>query len=394
MFWNCRGAASKAFYRYCKQYIDNYKPSVFIVVETRCNPGKLKDPFKKLGFDAMEASDNIGFAGGIVIAWKTKEININVNIKDRQFIHVKVNMEHGGVRKRGGLPASVTRCEKMRKRMDDCQVSDMETRGPLFTGRGSIFHGGQRIYEKLDRGLSNDEWNFHFPEAYVKVLPRVDFSDHHPILVEPFGDFFLSQKRPFRFESVWMLNETYKSMLQEAWQEEQSILVNLGNVTRGIDKWKFDSFDKIKHMKKVLMRRLEGVQRKLQARDNYGGMRRLEKQIQQELSDILNKEEIMWFQRSRTKWLSDGDRNTSYYHMKTVNRRRRNKILMLKDEGGNWIGDQETLKAHVIDFYKKLFTCNKSLCNWSPSHASYPRIDEKKLESLKDDINEAKVKRA
>ena len=61
------------------------------------------------------------------------------------------------------------------------------------------------------------------------------------------------------------------------------------------------------------------------------GMRRLEVQLQEELSRILNKEEVMWFQHSRTMWLSDGDRNTMYYHMKTLARRKRNKILMLKD---------------------------------------------------------------
>ncbi|XP_058767398.1 uncharacterized protein LOC131641093 [Vicia villosa] len=285
MFWNCRGVASKAFYMYYKHYTNNYKPSVLIIVKTRCGPGKLENSFKKLGFDAMVASDNTGYAEAIVIAWKTKEINVQVSVKDRQFIHVKVYMEHGKdwwcttlyasphnssknlvweelkkladdmeepwlimgdfnniakrSEKKGGLTASMTICQRMKNRMDDCKVTDMETHGPKFTWRGPIFHGSQRIYEKLDRGLSNDDWNFQFPEAYIKVLLRVDFSDH--ILNKPYGDHFLTQKWPFRFESAWILNETYNSMLQEAWQEEQSILVNLENVTRGIDKWKLET---------------------------------------------------------------------------------------------------------------------------------------------------------
>ncbi|MCI12397.1 protein binding protein, partial [Trifolium medium] len=47
------------------------------------------------------------------------------------------------------------------------------------------------------------------------------------------------------------------------------------------------------------------------------GLRRLETKLQCELHDIMKKEELMWFQRSRAKWLSDGDRNTRYYHVKT-----------------------------------------------------------------------------
>lgn len=52
----------------------------------------------------------------------------------------------------------------------------------------------------------------------------------------------------------------------------------------------------------------------------------------------------MWHQRSRTKWLVDGDKNTKFYHMQIVSRRKRNKIQMLKIENGDWISDQEVLK--------------------------------------------------
>lgn len=42
----------------------------------------------------------------------------------------------------------------------------------------------------------------------------------------------------------------------------------------------------------------------------------------------------MWFQRSRTKCLVDGDRNTKYYPLKTINGRRRNRISMLNNDEG------------------------------------------------------------
>lgn len=49
--------------------------------------------------------------------------------------------------------------------------------------------GGIRIYERLDGALRNDEWRVLFPDAQVRVLPRMEFSDHHPIIIslkEPF----------------------------------------------------------------------------------------------------------------------------------------------------------------------------------------------------------------
>lgn len=138
-------------------------------------------------------------------------------------------------------------------------------------------------------------------------------------------------------------------MLQETWKKEHHFIHNLSNVVKGIDKWKFESFDQVRRMKKRIIRMLEGVQVKLQANDNYGGMRRLEKHLHKELSEVLRKEEIMWFQRSRAMWLSDGDRNTKYYHMKTLTRRR-NKFMLLKDDSGNWIHDLDELKLHVTMF--------------------------------------------
>jgi hypothetical protein len=84
--------------------------------------------------------------------------------------------------------------------------------------------------------------------------------------------------------------------------------------------------------KKELMARLAGIQANMHNGNNSGGLRQLETKLHEELSSILKKEELMWFQRSRSKWLIDGDRNTRYYHTKTVSRRRKNNILMLKNE--------------------------------------------------------------
>lgn len=50
------------------------------------------------------------------------------------------------------------------------------------------------------------------------------------------------------------------------------------------------------------------------------------------MSKILLKEELSWFQRSRVKWLIDGDINIHYYHEKDVKKRRKNKVKMIRDE--------------------------------------------------------------
>lgn len=81
----------------------------------------------------------------------------------------------------------------------------------------------------------------------------------------------------------------------------------------------------------------------------------LEKELQEQQVITLYQEECLWFQKSRGRWISDGDRNTKYNHSKTIIRRRRNKILSLRNEVGDWVDEPKALKHMVRDFYINLY---------------------------------------
>lgn len=70
---------------------------------------------------------------------------------------------------------------------------------------------------------------------------------------------------------------------------------------------------------------------------------------------MLQQEELLWFQKSRAKWMLDGDRNTKYYHLKAITRRNRNKILMLRNSEGAWVEEDVHIKAMVNSYYQALF---------------------------------------
>lgn len=71
--------------------------------------------------------------------------------------------------------------------------------------------------------------------------------------------------------------------------------------------------------------------------------------------EIVANEEILWYQKSRAKWLEFRDRNTRYFHGVTTIRRRRNHILALQNDQGQWIREQDQLECHAIEFYANLF---------------------------------------
>jgi len=62
--------------------------------------------------------------------------------------------------------------------------------------------------------------------------------------------------------------------------------------------------------------------------------------------------------------MEDGDRNTRYYHLKTVQKRRKNKIVMSRDANGQWLENFEDMKALVNRFYIDLFTMDIETSPW------------------------------
>lgn len=64
-----------------------------------------------------------------------------------------------------------------------------------------------------------------FPDSYVKVLMRVEFSDHHLILINLKEENYGRYENPFRFENVWLTNDTYGAMLRYVWKKIIMLLI-------------------------------------------------------------------------------------------------------------------------------------------------------------------------
>lgn len=95
--------------------------------------------------------------------------------------------------------------------------------------------------------------------------------------------------------------------------------------------------------------------------DNQKGLRnnsRLDeeyKRTRNEYEAVLVQEEIIWFQKSRAKWLHYGESNTRYIHGVTAMRRRRNSYDMLQNELGEWISGTSQLETMVTHYYQNMF---------------------------------------
>ena len=95
--------------------------------------------------------------------------------------------------------------------------------------------------------------------------------------------------------------------------------------------------------------------------------------LRSEFTEVAKLEEEFWAMKSRVLWLVEGDRNISFYHTVVLVRRRRNRILCMKDRMGNWINREREISEFIREGFSDLFTTGLTtsyLAKWSPLYWS------------------------
>lgn len=161
----------------------------------------------------------------------------------------------------------------------------------------------------------------------MSVLPRI-YSDHRPLLLRLENQTPHNGNRPFRFEAMWFTHDKFSEFVENNWDIRIDWNSNMAMFTKKIKDWNIHTFGNIGRKKRKIISRLSGIQRD----PNYSTNRflhKLERELHVQLDLVLSQEEILWQQKSRCQWLVQGDRNTKYFHIKAIARRRRNRVTML-----------------------------------------------------------------
>ena len=61
------------------------------------------------------------------------------------------------------------------------------------------------------------------------------------------------------------------------------------------------------------------------------------------LNVLLDMENRMWAQRSYIQWLTNGDRNTGYFHGVVTQRKHKNFIKGIRNSSGEWVKDENVV---------------------------------------------------
>lgn len=229
-----------------------------------------------------------------------------------------------------------------------------------FTGSMTTWWSSQTQL-RLDRAVATTSWIDIFEFSKLVHLPPSD-SDHVPILLQ--ASSVPIPKRPkhhrFKFESFWLQHKDCDPLVLAQWSNDFEGLP-MYNLTRKIastrvalDKWHNENFRARQHQMMHVRLRLEAL---LDIPTHLSSQQE-KTDLMAQLQSLLSQEEAFWNQRSKVMWLKEGDRNTSFFHRKASNRKRKNTIHGLFDSQGQWFEDDIRLEHVVTSYFTHMFSAS------------------------------------
>lgn len=212
------------------------------------------------------------------------------------------------------------------------------------------------LKERLDRALLNEEWCDVWPNSQIGHFPNIG-PDHCSILVscdlndERFPKLFCFEEKLRRdpecievVSNCW--GDAASCSTQKHWKKKLYLCKN------GLLKWSKEKFGNSKMQISSLMSEVSS----LQAYGSYSVHKDRMEPIVQQLDELWSREEIHWHQRSRVRWLQFGDKNSRFFHLSTIQRRKRNVVTKIKNSDGIWLEDRKEVITGFGEYFQNLFS--------------------------------------
>ena len=405
--WNVRGISRPFFKPNARLLIQNHHPDLFILVETLVSRQNTGCMIKDLGFNSSHLVEPTGRAGGILLLWKADRIKVHILGENYQGVYALVEVSNSisfvitaiyaspkfqfrktlwddlsafaaglsqpwlvigdfnevtnSREKFGGRVINRKRVDLFVDTMRRCNLIDLGYHGPRFTWSNKRRHNP--ILERLDRGWANDAWITAFPNANLWHLPRVT-SDHCPILLNLDNPTPNHGPKPFKFEPMWLKHPNFHPTVSEAWNNErgENVRVRLDHVRDSLILWNKTTFGDVFYRKRRVVGRLNGVQEALHRNPRSFFLQNLEHELEKEIIEILDQEEWLWFMKSRINWVTEGERNTNYFHKHVIIHRNTNRIMTIRNEVGESLESPTLIMEHIRSAFLKLYTTDHSCC--------------------------------
>lgn len=399
LFWNVRGIGNSESLAYLKKLISSNHIKLCAILEPIVSESNIRELHYFCGRNNWISNQEIG--GQIWIVWQTgisvslvskseQAITINVEVGGTQLcisaVYAKYHYMHrrelwsdlcslhanirvpwiwGGdfntVRfreeRKGGKPPKPVAMADFNGCIDSCEMLPVPVTGSRFTWCNNM-QGNRRQWQVLDRILhSAGSANLGLLSAAVH---HREHSDHAPICCSwKFEEY--SGPRLWRFLRAWTLDAGFHDTVATSWAIHhggsclQELQCKMKQCKKDLKLWNSQSFGNIFKRREeieLLVRTAEDA-----LIDHWNGA--LFDQLsalKQEWRDVLLQEEVFWKQKSRSKWIKEGDSNTKYFHALVRSRIAMSRVETLLDDDDNLIRGPAAIHLAAIDYYRSLFT--------------------------------------
>ena len=399
--WNCRELGNPCTVHELASLVRVKDPSAVFLMETWSNEEQLELLRCRLHFNNKLVVPSNNKGGGLALFWKN---NLNLSISSYSCSHIdsvinpgtdnawrlsfiygepvthkrmatwnllrRLHNQHSlpwcclgdfneiikNEEMQGRRPRPDRQMQAFRDAIDDCNLLDMGYSGFPFTWCNNR-DPPHTTWVRLDRGLANMDWLQQNPLAIMEHID-VTNSDHKCLFMS--GNPHTTSRfhrKPFRFEEVWTSEEGCENTIKESWENrvDGSAMFKVANklkqCKKGLGSWSRSTFGNISNQLAEKRRFLRAAELEVVR----GGNMSTVKNLKMEVNSLLGKEERLWHQRSRSNWLRAGDQNTRFFHGRASQRRRRNRIVGLRDEDGNWRDSSDEVVAILTRYYEGIF---------------------------------------
>ncbi|GAU24549.1 hypothetical protein TSUD_148900 [Trifolium subterraneum] len=265
--------------------------------------------------------------------------------------------ERMGVNSGDGGGSSLTEIGEFCKFIEELELVDL----PLVGRRFTWYHANGRAMSRIDRILISDEWALRWGNCDLWVLPR-DVSDHCPLILKYNQDGW--GPKPFRFNNFWLQNKKLKEVVESCWSNLRVegwmgfvLKEKLKGLKSTLKEWHKKEYESLEARVEELM----GEISELDKRGEEVGLSQHEVEIRKEkfggLWKLLKSKEALLFQRSRSKWLKEGDANTNFFHQSVRSRLKSNRISALRvDEV--WLDSPNLIIGAVNSYFQNHVSSN------------------------------------
>ena len=421
-------------FRDLKDFIHVHRPDLVFLMETKmtsCQMGRLKKCLKMDEVLSVPRKEGVngGFSGGLCMLWN-HNIKVRFRTSSLSHIDVMVTWEDGyECRVTGfyGEPSTNRRhlswalmrrlasewegpwlfcgdCNEIlcasektglalrpqrqidlfREAVEDCGLYEFAFTGFEFTWDNRRV-GVDNVKERLDRGFGNLVLIQHCGGFLAHHLVTM-VSDHQPILIErdsPNGGNDQNRrrrKRRFLFEEMWLQEDECGVVVKQVWEHGYNgdVIRKIGMVGERLALWSKEKFWSVRKKAAEFREDMDKLQRESPSAE----VLEKRKEVGAQLDVLLEREEIMWKQRSRIQWLQHGDKNTKFFHSYAKHRGKINSMEGILGVDNRWRTSSVDIGCEFVRYFRDLFSSNGGQFNDEFFSAVNSKVSEENVEFL------------